>query len=160
MKKKALIQPPICVCTPQKASCELRLTLLLLTAEEIKDASRTLPLAMMGTALLNGALGYIMLISYLICMGDVQEVMDTPTGFPFIQVFFNSTGSHAGASVMTAILIILCMCGTISNVATASRQLFAFARDNGVPFSGFLAYVRFLENSYSSSHPLVALLHC
>lgn len=108
----------------------------------------------MGTAILNGALGYIMLISYLICMGDVHEVMESPTGFAFIQVFFNSTGSHAGASVMTAILIILCMCGTISNVATASRQLFAFARDNGVPFSPFLAYVRFFKKFYSFFHPL------
>ena len=95
----------------------------------------------MGTALLNGAMGYVMLISYLICMGDVAEVRKTATGFPFIQVFFNSTGSHAGASAMTAILIIMTMCGTVSNVATASREMFAFARDNGMPFSRFPAYV-------------------
>ena len=111
------------------------------TAEEIKDASRVLPLAMMGTAILNGVLGYVMLISYLTCMGNVEEVMDSPTGFAFIQVFYNSTQSRIGASVMTTILIILTVCGTISNVATASRQMFAFARDKGMPFSSFLAYV-------------------
>ena len=110
-------------------------------AEEIKDASRVLPRAMMGTALLNGSMGYIMLISYLICMGNVEEVRKTPTGFPFIQVFFNSTQSHVGASLMTVILIIMTMCGTVSNVATASREMFAFARDNGMPFSKFPAYV-------------------
>lgn len=31
-------------------------------------------------------------------------------------------------------------------VATCSRQLFAFARDNGVPFSAFLCYVRHGSN--------------
>lgn len=135
----------MCMWSPLKFPFFKRLSFLTIkffAAEEIQDASRVLPLAMMGTALLNGALGYIMLISYLICMGNVEEVMESPTGFAFIQVFYNSTQSRVGASVMTTILIILTMCGTISNVATASRQMFAFARDNGMPFSSFLAYVR------------------
>ncbi|PGH16040.1 hypothetical protein AJ79_02020 [Helicocarpus griseus UAMH5409] len=111
-------------------------------SEEIKDASVVLPRAMMGTALLNGAMGYVMLISYLICMGNIEEVTKSPTGFPFIQVFYNSTQSHAGASIMTSILIVMCICGSVSNVATASREMFAFARDRGMPFSDFLSYVR------------------
>jgi hypothetical protein len=32
----------------------------------------------------------------------------------------------------------MCLCSTISNVATASRQMFAFARDRGMPCSDFL----------------------
>jgi amino acid transporter len=32
--------------------------------------------------------------------------------------------------------------GCVNMVATCSRQLYAFARDNGVPFSAFLSYVR------------------
>ena len=42
---------------------------------------------------------------------------------------------------MTAILITLTTCGCITNVATASRQMFAFARDGGLPFSTFLSHV-------------------
>lgn len=105
------------------------------------DASRVLPRAMIGTALLNGAMGYVMLISYLICMGNVKEVRQSKTGFPFIQVFFNSTQSHTGTSLMTAILIIMTLCGTVSNVATSSREMFAFARDRGMPFSKFFSHV-------------------
>lgn len=111
------------------------------TAEEIKDASLILPRSIMASLFLNGALGFIMLVTYCFCLGNVEEILGTPTGYPFIQVFYNVTNSHGGASAMTAILISLTVCGCISNVATASRQLFAFARDGGLPFSPFLAHV-------------------
>lgn len=98
----------------------------------------------MASLFLNGALGFIMLVTYCFCLGNVEDVLGTKTGYPFIQVFYNVTNSLGGASAMTAILITLTVCGCISNVATASRQLFAFARDGGLPFSRFLAQVRYL----------------
>lgn len=95
----------------------------------------------MASLFLNGALGFIMLVTYCFCLGNVEDILGTHTGYPFIQVFYNVTNSLGGASAMTAILITLTVCGCISNVATASRQLFAFARDGGLPFSPFLAQV-------------------
>jgi choline transport protein len=64
-----------------------------------------------------------------------------PSADPFIQVFATGTQSVAGATIMTAILIVLAVFCGITNIATASRQLFAFARDQGVPFARFFAYV-------------------
>lgn len=110
-------------------------------SEEIKDASRTLPLAMMWTASLNGSLGFVMLVTFCFCLGDVETILSNPEIMPFFQVFYNTTKSHVGTSVMTAILIVLTICGCITNVATASSQMFAFARDQGLPFSSFLARV-------------------
>lgn len=110
-------------------------------SEEIKDASSVLPRAMMWTVFINGILGYIMLITFCFCLGDVDSILSNPDVMPFVQVFLNATNSHAGTSVMTTIVIILTTCGCITNVATASRQMFAFARDDGLPFSRFLAYV-------------------
>lgn len=55
-------------------------------AEELKDASRILPLSMMWTAVLNGVLGWIMLVTFCFCIGDVETALETPTGYPFIQV--------------------------------------------------------------------------
>jgi choline transport protein len=55
-------------------------------AEELKDASRILPLSMMWTVVLNGVLGWIMLVTFCFCIGDVQTALETPTGYPFIQV--------------------------------------------------------------------------
>ena len=110
-------------------------------AEEIKDASLVLPRSIMASLFLNGALGFVMLVTYLFCIGNVGDVIQSETHYPYIQVFYNVTRSHGGASTMASILIVLTICGCISNVATASRQLFAFARDGGMPFSPFLAYV-------------------
>ncbi|OCK81368.1 amino acid transporter [Lepidopterella palustris CBS 459.81] len=111
-------------------------------SEELRDASYTLPRAMIWTAASNSVLGLIMIITLCFCLGDVTTIISTPTGYPFIQVLYNATGSNAATSVLTAITIIMAIFGCVNNVATSSRQLFAFARDHGVPFGSFLSHVR------------------
>ncbi|KAJ5645398.1 hypothetical protein N7507_011409 [Penicillium longicatenatum] len=110
-------------------------------SEEIKDASETLPKAMMSSVAVNGVLGFIMLVTLCFTLGEVDKVLDTPTGYPFIQIFYNTTGSLAATNAMTAVLIVTLTASTITEVATASRQLWSFARDEGIPFSSFFAYV-------------------
>jgi choline transport protein len=74
-------------------------------------------------------------------LGSVTDILATPTGYPFIQVFYNVTNSYVGTSFMTAILIVNITSASISTVATASRQTWSFARDKGLPFSSFISYV-------------------
>jgi amino acid transporter len=82
-----------------------------------------------------------MLITICFTLGDVDNILASPTGYPFIQVFFNTTNSYAATNAMTSILVVTLTASTITEVATASRQLWSFARDQGVPFSSFLVYV-------------------
>jgi choline transport protein len=110
-------------------------------SEEIKDASLVLPRAIMWAAYINGTLGFIMVITFCFTLGSVFDIINTPTGYPFIQVFFNVTNSNAGTSVMTAIIIVNITSACISTVATVSRQTWSFARDKGLPFSSFISYV-------------------
>ncbi|KAE9986092.1 hypothetical protein BLS_000025 [Venturia inaequalis] len=110
-------------------------------SEELKDASRTLPKAMISSLAINGAMGFGMLLTFLFCLGDMDAALSTPTGFAFIEVFSSGTKSTAAATGMTSIMIILSTLGCITNMASASRQLFSFARDNAVPFSKFFAHV-------------------
>jgi len=108
---------------------------------------------MIATAVFNGILGFIMVITLCFCLGNVSEIMNSPIGsmgFPFIEVFHQGVQSVAGATVMTSILIVLSIFCCITNIATASRQLFAFARDKGVPFSTFLSYVCFRSCEFRS----------
>lgn len=121
-------------------SCSIHFTDML-PAEEIKDASRTLPKAMMSAVGVNAVLGFIMIITLCFTLGDINEILETDTGFPFIQIFFNITQSYAATNAMTAILIITLTASTVTEIATASRQLWSFARDKGLPFSSFFAYV-------------------
>lgn len=111
-------------------------------AEEIKDASRTLPNAMMSAVGINAVLGFTMLLTVCFTIGDVKSVIDTPTGYPFIQIFFDTTENYTATNAMVSILIVSLIASTITEIATASRQVWSFARDQGLPFSGLLSSVR------------------
>lgn len=110
-------------------------------AEEIQDASIVVPRAIMWAASVNGALGFIMVITFCFTLGNVFDIISSPTGYPFIQAFFNATQSNAGTIIMTSILIVNITSACISTVATVSRQTWSFARDNGLPFSGVISHV-------------------
>lgn len=131
-------------------------------SEEIRDASRVLPMGMLWTLIINGSTGLVMIITFAFCVGDIDEVMQTKTGFEFIQVFLNSTGSVRAATGMTCIIMVMQFCAAVSNVATTSRQVYAFARDKGLPFSDFFAQINptftVPLNALFASGVIVALL--
>jgi amino acid transporter len=102
---------------------------------------------MISTALINGALGFVMLITYLYTMGDIESALEAPSGFAFITAFQNATGSSATAVGLACIILVLEVCSAISILATTSRQIFAFARDRALPFSRVLAYVHPQSNT-------------
>jgi len=90
---------------------------------------------MIATAVLNGVLGFVMTVTYCFCIVDLEAALGTKTGYPFIEVFYAATGSKGGTTAMTLIIIVLLIAAGISILATASRQAFAFARDEGMPHS-------------------------
>lgn len=110
-------------------------------AEEVQNASIAVPWSMVCTVLINGVLGFAVVLALCFCMGDLDTAITSPTGYDFIEIFFNATRSHVGTSVMSAILITLVICATFGFLASASRQTWAFARDKGLPFSNFLSHV-------------------
>ena len=111
-------------------------------SEEIKNPSLNVPRAMLFSILINGVLGFGMLVATLFCIGNVDEVLSTPTGFPFMAIFQQAVGSLSGASTMAAIITLLHVCSTFSYVATASRMTWSFARDRGTPGWKYLSKVR------------------
>jgi amino acid transporter len=96
---------------------------------------------MVSTALLNGGLGFAILITFLFTMGDIKSVLAPKSGFSFISAFFNATGSKSASTGLACIILVLEVCSAISILATSSRQSFAFARDKALPFSDFFAHV-------------------
>ncbi|KAI1917416.1 hypothetical protein LOZ39_000408 [Ophidiomyces ophidiicola] len=110
-------------------------------AEEIKDASRIVPWCMVATALINGTLGFLILITYLFTMGDIATVLEPRSGFSFVSAYTNALGSERGATALASLILVLEVCSAISILATCSRQTFAFARDNALPFSRWFANV-------------------
>lgn len=89
----------------------------------------------------NAALGFLMAVTLCFTLGNVDDIRQTPTMYPFIQIFYNVTRSCAGANVLTLILILTLTSAAIAEVATASRQLWSFARDKGVPGYRWIAHI-------------------
>ncbi|KAI6915138.1 amino acid transporter-like protein [Hortaea werneckii] len=104
-------------------------------AEELHDASITLLKGIMWSVAPNACLGLLVILTLAFCSGNIEEVLQTRTGEPFVQIFYNATGSKAASSVIVAIVIILLVSCCFSEVATASRQLWSSARDKGLPGS-------------------------
>lgn len=122
-------------------------------SEEIQNASTIVPYSLLASITLNGFLGFGMLLAVLFCLGDLQAALDSPTGYPFMEIFLQATHSAAGSSVMITIVTVLQICATIACLAGSSRMTWSFARDHGLPGWRILSKV-----SSISVHLLILLL--
>ena len=116
-------------------------------AEEINNAEVVVPWSMFITTVLNGALGFAIVIAVLFVTPDITAALASPTGvlgYPVMEIFYDATGSKAGASILIAILIVMDVAATIAFVATTSRLVWAFARDRGLPGWRSVSKVRLL----------------
>lgn len=125
-------------------------------AEEVKNASLTVPRMMISTVFLNGTLGFVMLITYCFSIQDVeQQILGSAAPYPFVEIFAVATGSTAGAIGMTIPVLIVSLSVTINSTAAASRQAWSFARDDGLPFPRWFTK---LTNINSTPLPLNAMV--
>lgn len=111
-------------------------------AEEVKDAAWVSPRAMVSTSVVNYSLAFVMTVTVFSTMGiDLPTLLNTPLGQPWIQIVLNATGSIIATNILVVVVCLLLMFSAVNQVTASSRQLWSFARDQGLPFSAWLAYV-------------------
>lgn len=94
-----------------------------------------------------------MLVGVLFCIGNLDDALATPTGYPFMEIFLQGTGSRKGSAAMISVIIILSVCATIAILASSSRLTWSFARDRGLPGWQYLSRVSSYHHpSYYSPH--------
>ncbi|KAK3618177.1 hypothetical protein LTR56_024809 [Elasticomyces elasticus] len=107
-------------------------------SEETKDASKSVPRMIVGTVLINGAMGLVFIITYAYCITSVETVLSSTSPFPFIDiehVFLAALSSRSGTVCLMTIPCILSVCTSLNALAAALRQAWALSRDNALPFS-------------------------
>ncbi|KAK4900718.1 hypothetical protein LTR49_027418 [Elasticomyces elasticus] len=72
---------------------------------------------------------------------DVQVAIDSTTGQPYIAILLNATESVIGTAILVGYIVLALLFCATNLVTTSSRQLFSFARDQGVPFWKYLSQV-------------------
>ena len=111
-------------------------------SEEVKNAATVVPRSMIFSVLINGMLGFSMLIATLFCLGDVDKITSTPpTQFPFMAIYTQAAGSSGGGAGMVAVILLMFLCATTTLLTSSSRMTWSFARDRGLPFPDYLSKV-------------------
>lgn len=103
-------------------------------AEEVHNPSLVIPRTMMLSIVLNGTLGFAMVMALLFCLGDIDAALNTNTGYPFMEVFLQATNSVSGSAAMAALITVAGFFATIAALTSTSRMSWSFARDRGLPF--------------------------
>ncbi|KAH6655602.1 amino acid/polyamine transporter I [Truncatella angustata] len=88
--------------------------------EETNNARRAAPVAMFSSVCASGVLAFIMLFTLVICMGPLDEVLNSAS--PLVTLLYTSTGSPKAATAMISALS-----------PSVSRLTWAWARDGGLP---------------------------
>jgi choline transport protein len=101
--------------------------------EEIRNATVVVPQSIMMSILLNGLLGFGMLLVCLFNVSNFEHVLTSQTGYPFVQIFLDATQSIPGSIAMASVIPISGIATASGNLASASRMLWSFSRDRGFP---------------------------
>ncbi|CAF3252015.1 unnamed protein product [Rotaria socialis] len=120
-------------------------------AEEIQNAAVRAPQAIASALFLTYSLGFLFNIVLAFTMGDIENLLSSPTAQPFTQIFYNVLGRTGGIIFTLFAFIILNFCG-ISVLQANARTIYAFSRDELLPFSK--VWIRI--NSYTQT-PLIAV---
>ena len=109
------------------------------TSEETHKAASSVPRGMVSSVLLSSLFGYVMLIGIVFVIPDMNDAAKQGWG-----VFFWAMDARLPVwlkdVLYVAIFLSQFLCG-LATVTSASRMIFAFARDGGLPGSSVLKKV-------------------
>ncbi|KAE8382073.1 amino acid/polyamine transporter I [Aspergillus bertholletiae] len=110
-------------------------------SEEATHAARAVPLGIIWSAGLCGALGFVSLAVIAAVINiNLDGVLGTDLGQPMAQIYYDCLGKSGALGFMVVVAIVQFFMG-LSLVIAASRQSWAFSRDGALPFSSFFRKV-------------------
>ena len=109
------------------------------TAEETEGAARAVPRGIVRSVLASTAFGWLMLSAFVLAIPDMDKAAASGWNvfFTTLEALLPSPLRH---TLNAGILICQAICG-LATVTSASRMIYAFARDGGLPASGVLKRV-------------------
>ncbi|KAK4497422.1 hypothetical protein PRZ48_011873 [Zasmidium cellare] len=111
-------------------------------AEEIPSPSKNVPKVIMWPILIGFVVAWPLAVAFMASIYDLEAVLNTPTGFPLVEVLYQGMGgSGAGATVLMALYAVALFGCCAANGTTNARILWAVSRDGAVPFSRVFARI-------------------
>ncbi|RAL03617.1 putative choline transporter Hnm1 [Aspergillus ibericus CBS 121593] len=103
--------------------------------EEMPDPGRNAPLALACTLAIAFITGFSFLLSLMFSVQDYSTLANSPSGLPIAELFRQATQSRGGAFALVFLLCVALGPSVIGSQLSTGRMLWAFARDDGLPFS-------------------------
>lgn len=109
-------------------------------SEEVRNAASSVPKAMMTVYIANFILVFPILVTMAYHIPDTAAALADDTTYPAIYVLRQSM-STGWVTVVLVVTIALLVCSNITFLTATSRDLYAFARDQGLPFSTWISTI-------------------
>ncbi len=108
-------------------------------SEETIDPRRRVPWGMTTSVVVSALVGYLLLFALTLSVGDIHGVLGTTDAggnkIPaVIAILQQALGNSAGGVMSFLAAMAMWFCG-LSTLTSNSRTIYAFARDEGMPFS-------------------------
>ncbi|KAK4963514.1 polyamine transporter tpo5 [Elasticomyces elasticus] len=102
--------------------------------EEIKNPELKAPWAISMAMLFTYVAGWLFNIVLCFCMGDIADILASPMEQPVAQIFYDVLGKGGGITFTVCAFFIIKFV-TFTAMQALGRTVFAFSRDQLVPFS-------------------------
>lgn len=110
-------------------------------AEEVPHPERNIPIAIMATVAIGFVTSWTYCISMFFGIKDLDELINSSTGVPILQLYYQALDNKAGAIVLETLLLVTGMGCQIACHTWQSRLAWAFSRDRGMPGHQWLSQV-------------------
>jgi len=108
-------------------------------AEETISAAKNVPRGIVRSVLVSGVAGWILLGAVILAAPNLSKAAAQGEG-AFLSIVSGVLPRPLGVALVAAIVLAQYLCG-LATVTSASRMAFAFARDDGLPFSKAVRWV-------------------
>ncbi|KAG8407884.1 hypothetical protein J3458_020194 [Metarhizium acridum] len=109
-------------------------------SEEVRNAASSVPKAMLAVFLSGFVLILPLLLTIVYHLPDISVALKDDTAYPVVYVLRRSMSSNWITGVLVVVNFLV-VCSNVSFLTAASRDLYAFSRDKGVPFSDWISKI-------------------
>lgn len=102
-------------------------------SEEIRNAPLVIPRSLLTGVMINGSLGFAIIVVTLYYMGDINAALAENPILPFMAIFHHALHSTTAAAVLSSIPVVMAFTAMTGILASTSRVYWAFSRDRGLP---------------------------
>jgi choline transport protein len=127
-------------------------------SEETEHSAHVIPKVIIYTILVNAPMTGTFGLLCLFSISDFSTVLNTPTGYPLVEIIQQATQSRAGTTIIYSMILTITFGAMFADLASVSRLTWAFARDDGLPFSDYFKRIEGKQRLPTRSINLVCVV--